>query len=220
MNKRSDRLVGEYLRSLLPSSLGAGALDPFSYYAGLMQKQSPSEYRKGNVNLSFAPLVTANRVGRRQRMVAEESKQRGGRHPTGNLVAEQLPGIGALSGGAAGVGVGASIGRLAGRVHTGKGALIGAAVGGGASAASMMILAPILAAIRKRRTLDEQAAKETGGRIAAKYLVPGVASYDAWKRLGASRNLIEDKSAAYRAGFLKTCGARGMDAAALVDRYV
>ena len=88
-----------------------------------------------------------------------------------------------LASGAAGAG----IGGLAGG---GRGAIVGAGLGLGLGGAAT-IGSSIAALAKRRRTLEEQAAAENDGSTLARLLIPGVANYNAWKRLGASKHLSE-----------------------------
>ena len=74
---------------------------------------------------------------------------------------------------------GAGIGALAGGR---QGMLRGAAIGGSLSYASKAIAA-IAAAIKRRRTKEEQLENDKGS-ILKKYLIPGLAEYDLFKRQG------------------------------------
>ena len=185
-HKQADRLVEEYARSVVPEAALAGlpTVAPgvgniIARLVGNAGDMSPQEYRASNPARNYIPFHRSYAMGQRSKMVARESERRGAKHHAANLLAEVLApelhmGLGAATGYA-----------LTG---TRKGTAIGAGLG---LAPSM--LTSIAAALTKRRSLAHQARRNTAGRAALKWLVPGMANYDMWKRLGASRNLIEDK---------------------------
>lgn len=72
---------------------------------------------------------------------------------------------------------------------------VGATIGfGGAGLGSLAAL------FTKRRSLEEQAKVENStGRAILRHIVPGLATYDFWKGLGATRNLSEDSPEMLRA---------------------
>lgn len=171
--------------------------------------------------MSVVPGVAQYRLMQRYRRVMDESNRRRA-HGTANTVAEQLGGIsGTLVGGGLGAAAGGGIGALAGgRDAAGSGALIG----GIAGLTLPTIIGGIVAGIRRKRTLGEQAAADTTGRAVAKYLVPGLSTYDSLKRLGASTHLDKSKKekkaaeAAYVEGFCKAAEAAGIDPVALYKK--
>jgi hypothetical protein len=153
---------------------------------------------------SAIPGYGSYRMAHRARAVADESDRRGGEHPYANLVAERLSSLTAIL---AGAGVGAGAGALAGdkmpTLWGGHSNVESGAIAGAGIAAVIPLITSTVAAIRKRRTLDEQADVEGGGRALAKYVVPGLGMYDSWKRLGASRNIYKhpDDKQAYDQGY-------------------
>ena len=130
---------------------------------------------------SFIPGVGAYRLAQRKRRVADASNAKGA-HGTANLVAELLgkytsSAVGGVAGGLLGK-------RLGGdKRHAAIGAVTGAV--------APLILGSLGAAISSKRTKDEQVERDSAGRAVAKYLIPGLATYDNYKRLGASSNYDE-----------------------------
>lgn len=143
--------------------------------------------------LGWLPGVGAARVTRRlknQNTAADGSRKRFWSTTLGPLTSTLLAaGVGA----AAGAGIGGAVtsdsigaGALNG---AGRGAVIGAGVAGGAS-----LLAALIAACKKRRTKEEQlAAASDNSAVAADYLVPGYATYNAWKSYGRSIGDMQEK---------------------------
>lgn len=81
--------------------------------------------------------------------------------------------------------LGGGIGALAHKKDRGRGFLAGAGIGAGASALAN-IGGLIAAGIRRRRTKEEQLDADSEATI-KKYLVPGLATYGASKRMGRSQ---------------------------------
>lgn len=185
MDKKADRLANELILGGLSNTLLLPPLSPIGYYTGLMGGEEGTTNKSQAYNL--LPGVGAYNTGTRVKIVVDESRKRGGRGYRGILSEHVGPYTSIVASGLAGSLVGALSSK-----GVGYGASAGAAIGGGLGLAAAAG-GTLLAALTKRRSLDEQAATDTGGREAARYLVPGVAKYDYWKRLGASRNLIEDK---------------------------
>lgn len=125
-------------------------------------------------------------IGRRLRDSADISNAQG-KHGTLGYVSE---GTGTLTGMLIGSGLGGAIGgAIGGRKGADRGSLIGTA--------TPTILAAIAALVRRRRTVQEQVDNDTGARILLKHIVPGLAQYDAYKRIGSTRNydkVYEDRT--------------------------
>jgi len=206
--KKADRLVNEALMGI-PGNALVGAI-PVAGNLGLSTaalmgaalKPGPDaeeDYAGKSQHGAWIPGVSNYRMGRRRAIVAAKSKELGGTRARSNLAAEILgPLTSIATGGLAGAGIGAGLGAIGAGSDSShpvkETALVGGALGAGAAALGMPV-ATLMALIKRRRTMSEQAATDTsGGRTAAKYLLPGVATYDDLKRLGASRNLIEDRA--------------------------
>jgi len=209
MHKVADRLVNEQLRGLVPALMlpyGGAAAHSVGQLTGMV---NPEKY-KDNMGWGseLLPGVAGRRTGQRLALVSEESERMGGERAKRNMLSEQFGpttsmltsmGIGAGLGGTAGAALGGNIGS------TVSGAGLGALGGLGVSSAAT-IAASLAAAIKRRRTMREQADNDKDSNTSANLLIPGVAAYDYYKRLGASRNLIEDKdkekSAAFQQGVM------------------
>lgn len=84
----------------------------------------------------------------------------------------------------------------------GAGSLISPTAGAygfdGGMAASVLgnAAAPVLAMLTRRRTLEEQAKVDNSKtRAVLRHIIPGLAMYDLWKGLGATRNLVGNTDA-------------------------
>lgn len=97
------------------------------------------------------------------------------------------PGTSLMTTSGAAAGIGAGLGALLGdKGYKSRMAGVGAGLGalsGGALWLLAELASPIRAAATKRRTKKEQEAYANSGTL-KEYLVPGVASYNAWKTLG------------------------------------
>lgn len=159
---------------------------------GLISDPEKEKNPKTDV-LSLVPGVGNYRLSQRSRRVMDESNRRGARG-TANLVAEAVgPVTSSIIGAGTGGVLGGALGSLKRDAFGRTGVVPGAAVGAIAGGVLPVLIGSIAAGIRRKRTLDEQAAADTKGRAVAKYLVPGLAQYDSFKRLGASSHL-DDKS--------------------------
>ena len=118
------------------------------------------------------------------------------------------PGTSLLATTGVGAGAGAALAALlAGKGDRGRMAGVGAGIGAISGIAPWLLgeaIAPVAAAIKKRRTKEEQQAYANSGTL-KEYLVPGVASYNAYKTLG--RALESDESVAKDEGEKKTAAA-------------
>lgn len=90
--------------------------------------------------------------------------------------------IGALTSMALPIGIGALIGSFKGQT----GAAVGAGIGAGV--AGMGHIIGIVAALLKRRRTLEQHRQTQKSNVAKQYLIPGYATYDYYKAVGASQN--------------------------------
>ena len=169
--------------------------------AGLLHgalTNTPTQKELDEVNKSwgksFIPGVGSSRALRKMRFNA-----RGSKHGTGNIAGEQFGGLTVLLGAGAlgalsGAGIGAGVRSADGGTAMLEGAGIGAGMGGvaGLGIGTLAALAgSIAAAIAKRRTAKEQRAHDDEPN-AANWIVPGVAPYNAWKRIG---RIMEEEEA-------------------------
>ena len=132
--------------------------------------------------LSMFPVVGGSKIGLRLRGVAEESREDEAESPIANLAAEYLGHGTSLILPAL---LGAYLGRDSG--HELVGALGGAAL--------PMVAGGLAAAVTKRRTKQEQTDSETTRRALLKYLVPGLGTYDRFKRYGRSKDWDDEVTA-------------------------
>lgn len=143
--------------------------------------------------ISFAPGISSYRIGRRIRsQVLKElddiknKKEHSKARPVAHAVAEHLgTGTSTLAAGALGALLGAGAHK-----DSVKGALLGSMTGLGTAGLANTIGA-IAAAVKRRRTAKEQIESDKNS-VLAKYLVPGIAGYDFYKRLGRSQGDIEE----------------------------
>lgn len=181
-------LPTETMMSLLP---GGGTLTSLPYLIGLMSKEDNSQ-RDLN-GMSFVPGMSAfsrgnrikTQIKRELRDIESDSRHKGSR-PVAHAIAEHL---GPLTSILASAGIGAGIGAALPAKKRGKSRRNHAIAGGllGAGVGSMGHLASIIAAaVNRRRTKEEQIEADKGS-LAAKYLVPGMAQYGRYKRLGRSQ---------------------------------
>ena len=148
---------------------------------------------------NWIPGVGTYRLARRQRRQLVDDKGNAphaisqGFGPFTSTLASLLAGsaAGGLIGGGIGAGLSGSDGALAGG---GAGAGAGAAVGGGAALLANLLGGPLAAAFTKRRTKEQQKAYANSGTL-KEYLVPGVASYNAWKSLGRTIGESDERKA-------------------------
>lgn len=189
----SDVLAGYPGNLLLSAIPGGPAVAPIAYISGLMGNQDNSQKKVGP---AFIPGVSNYRIGNRikTQVVREleqikQDKKNEGARPVAHAVAEHLgSGTSMLIPLLAGTGIGAAVGKE-------RGALNGYIAGAGVGTAATLIGA-IAAAIKRRRTAQEQIEADKGSLL-AKYLVPGRAAYDYYKRIGRSqgeRDEAEGKS--------------------------
>ena len=136
---------------------------------------------------NYVPGMTSYHTARRNKRVAKEMlKKDPNSHPYANIAAEHIGGLTSLL---LASGIGAGIGGLKGKSLEGAGN--GALAGGGAAALASLI-GTIRGLSKKRRTDEEQLARETTGRAVAKYLIPGLAAEDRLMRLGKSRDYFPE----------------------------
>ena len=175
------------LLGILPSLAGMGGS-----IGGLVVKPKGDKNPETQAS-NLIPGVGQFRLAQRSRRMADMS-ERAGKPGIANLIAEKLgPMTSSLVGAGAGALGGLGIAAAAGGDTAAKG--VGAGVGAGVGVAAPLLIAALAAAIKRRRTNAEQVASDTTGRAVAKYLVPGLATYDDFKRLGASGNNDEKKAA-------------------------
>lgn len=208
--------------SMLPGGNLANAIGGLH---GLGAAVSPTAEADLDANGAAAllPGVGASRV--RQRMRNQLTAGDGSSHRYWSTNIGQVTGniLPALVGGGVGALVGADV---AGEGDRGLGAGIGAGVGALGTIAGINLLAALTAAITKRRTKQEQAeAAASGGGVAADYLLPGVAAYNAWKSYGRSIGDSAERKAAKRqsaeeAPEAKTASLREMKTAETVLRIL
>ena len=182
------RLPADMILGLTPLAPAAGAINSVGTIAGLLA----DERKGGNENLPWTALIpgaSSYRIGNRiksqvmkeKRDIDKDEKHKGAR-PVAHAVSEFIgPGTSTMSM----AGLGAILGAIANKQDRGLGALIGTGTGAGAALLSSAV-ASIAAAIKRRRTKEEQIESDKGSLL-KKYLVPGVARYDYWKRLGRSQ---------------------------------
>ena len=173
----------------------AEAAGDIGYLAGLMSNED--EANRNDISaMSFMPGAYEYNRGRRiksqvlreMRDVEKDERNKGAR-PMAHAIAEHFgPATSTLSS----LGIGALIGALANKKDRGLGAILGVA-GGGAVSLAATLAASIAAAIRRRRTKQEQIDSDKGS-VLAKYLVPGLAVYDDYKRVGRSQGDREESS--------------------------
>ena len=158
--------------------------------AGIFSKGDKS--RKGSAVENLIPGVGTYRLNNRLRTVADDENERSKKDknlavkPYHSLVAEQF---GPLTSALLAGGLGAGIGAAADSGDRGRGGLVGGLTGLGVAGGAGLV-ALLAAAIRRRRTQNEQDSADSS--VAAKWLLPGKAQYDTWKRLGRSRDLIKN----------------------------
>lgn len=217
VNEYIKGIPGGLALSLVPGGKAVGGI---ANLGGLISgvTDEKDKMKENNRDLEWVPGVSSRRQGQRLKLVTDASERGGGRSAGSNMLTELIGGYTAPLGGAlvgAGVGsaLGGGLGTLGGAVAGGaagggKGALGGAALGGlggmglgtaigagvGATAGlSGRLIAAVLAAARRRRSIKDQAGADFGNHALSNLLIPGVGDYNRYKRWGASRNLIEDK---------------------------
>lgn len=128
------------------------------------------------------PGVGDSRLLRRQRRVRKELVPESSFQRSRILSDQMTPLTSTVLLGLAGAGVGGAVSSGSGENGVIKGAGIGAGIGlaGG-------LLGALLAGITRRRTAEEQRAAEKQPAMLA-HVVPGLGTYNLWKRLGYSQN--------------------------------
>jgi len=162
----------------------ASLADQFGSLAGIFSgydDESEDDYNDGRYNLipGYGQYLLNQRRGITTRKMEELAEELGekDKRPMANNVSEILAPI-------LHAGVGAGIGAaLAGRGNR----LAGVGAGTGAVALAHLI-GTLAGAAHKRRSDREQLDKETKARAVAKYLIPGLSSYDQILRIGKSRD--------------------------------
>lgn len=162
---------------------------------------------------SAIPGVGSSRVWRRRRALRKLLKDKPGYF---NLPLSELSG--AL--------LNPALMMAGGALGGDTGAAIGLGIGGGGS-----VLGSLAALLTKRRSLEEQARVENSKtRAVLRHIVPGLAAYDYWKGMGATRNLSGDDLDMIRAkirdirarrkGVQTNAHEREQEAMKLVDEYM
>ena len=164
------------------------AISAAPYFAGLASM--PDNSQKG-IGMSFLPGVSSFRRGNRiktqvMRELAqiEKDKKNKDARPVAHAIAEHIgPTTSLLTSAGIGAGLGALLAQSKRDIPgvAGGGALAGVGVAGVATLIGMLA-----AAIKRRRTKQEQIDADKGSLL-MKYLVPGTAAYDYHKRLGRSQ---------------------------------
>lgn len=186
--EKSASLTTDWLATVPTSLLGRTQLGiltgpaVLAGHVGGLVSTPKSDKNPETDGLSVVPGVGAFRMAQRQRRVMDASNA-AGQHGTANVVAEQL---GGLSSGLIGAGLGAAVGGGIGAAVNRSRIPFGAGVGAAAGAALPSVIGLLAAAVRRKRSKQEQIASDTTGRAVAKYFVPGLAAYDSAKRLGTS----------------------------------
>ena len=227
------QIPGEAILHNVP---GVHLISPIATLVGLASDEDNSQK---DMWKSLIPGVGAYRMGNRlktqikreQRDIDNNSKYQGA-SPLSHAISEAL-GTGTSS--LAMAGIGAGLGALASNDKK-KGTTIGALTGAGVSAAAILA-ASIAAAIKRRRTKEEQIEHDKGS-ILKNLLIPGVGTYNSYKRMGRSQGeRDEDKNnkndnkktnkqekeachmskESYARGFAKQAASSGVDAVALAN---
>lgn len=154
----------------------------------------PDNKKKDTVK-AIIPGVGGFRIGNRiktqvmreLRDIAKSKEGRGAR-PVAHAVSEH---IGPLTSTLASVGIGAGAGALIGGDNNRAEGAITGSIAGASAAAIAHLISSIAAAIRRRRTRDEQIESDKKSLL-MKYLVPGIGNYDYLKRLGRSQGEQEE----------------------------
>ena len=170
----------------------APVLNTATYLGGLL---SP-EKAVSSTSMNLVPGVTGFNWGNRiksqvKRELKDIAKDKGheGAKPVAHAVAEHLGQITSIAGTA---GLGALLGALAGKTDRTRGAIAGGLAGLGAGT-GMQLIGALAAAIRRRRTKEEQIESDKGS-VLKKYLIPGTAVYDYYKRVGRSQGDMEESA--------------------------
>lgn len=208
----SDALVGGasnvILSSLIPGAAPVvNVANAAGYLGGLFQDPMTEEQREDmNQNdhwaKSIIPGVAGYKIQRRRRAIAKEL---GGGMGLEKPLSEQIGPltssiISVLLGAAGGGVIGANIDDVDKVGGTLEGTMMGAAAGLGAVGVSHLV-GTIAAAIRKRRTKQEQQEYETDtGATVANYLVPGLTTYNSYKNLGYMQGEYEEQKARRSSG--------------------
>lgn len=143
----------------------------------------------------FVPGVADSRLLRRRRAIRGLLNEDKNSHPLSELLG--LRGNIILSG-LLGAGAGAGIGRYAtrnsdslGKIHGTLGGSIVGGLGGIALGSIAQQLGMLAAGTTPRRTLEEQYNYENRNNWLRHLLIPGMANYDYYKSLGASKHISE-----------------------------
>lgn len=169
--------------------IGPGASTVGSLKALLEDVDDEAKPHKG-VSKNLIPGVANYRLAKRLKgqAIRQDRKHKG--NAVNNLLGERIGPFTAilgatLAGGLTGKGIEA-LTKNTGARYTSKGMLIGAGAGTLSS-----IIGGIIAGIKRRRTAKEQVEHDKKLRL-SNYLVPGVAEYNSYKRLGRSQGDIDE----------------------------
>jgi hypothetical protein len=164
---------GAFLSSQIPY------VGPFVGLGGTLHGFTSDDTDVPGDSKGLIPGVGGSRLIRRHRRVRKELVPES-RFQRSRIISDQIaPLTPAVLLGLAGAGVGSA-------VSGGRGARIGAGIGAGIGVAGGL-LGALLAGITRRRTAEEQLAAEKQPAALA-HVVPGLGTYNLWKRLGYSRN--------------------------------
>ncbi len=205
MSKRTEKVAQEGAGSTpfgeivagIPAS-GIPVVGPLANSIGVLAGLADDpHYEPTKLGPAFLPGVAGYRLTNRiksqvLREEEEAKKAKSKARPVRHAVSEWLGGIPAAL---ATAGVGAGLGGIIGGAAGGReGALGGTAIGagiGGAATVAATVVGAIAAAIRRRRTAKEQMEHDEGS-IAPDLLIPGVSTYNFYKRVGRSQGDRED----------------------------
>lgn len=146
-----------------------------------------------NTAIGFAPGVSQSRLLLRRRAIRNLLNEDKQDRPVSEILGRRLN---PLASGVIGSGFGALTGGVIGARsgNAGNGALVGGVVGlplGALTGAVSQRLGTMTAGLTKRRSLEEQYDYENRNNWLRHILVPGAASYDYYKGLGAAKHLSE-----------------------------
>lgn len=178
--------------AVLSQMIPGGAIVPsLAHIAGLLGDENNSA---GGRYKALLPLVGGYRLGnriktqvKRELRDIEKSPRNKGARPVAHAVSEYLGGVSSNIGALA---LGALIGAAVNKKDRQFGGAVGSLIGSGVGLTSTLF-GSIMAAIKRRRTKEEQIESDKRS-VLPKYIIPGLAEYDRYKRLGRSQGEIED----------------------------
>ena len=168
----------------------ASPVNMATYLGGLMSPEGKVSSTAMNLvpgvaNFNWGKRIKSH-VKREQRDIARDRRHEGSR-PVAHAVSEHL---GPYTSSAGLVALGTLLGAASRGADRRGGAITGGLAGLGV-AGGMHLMGMLAAAIRRRRTRDEQIESDKGS-VLAKYLVPGSAAYGYFKRIGRSQGDAEE----------------------------